>query len=283
MRSGDATGSGTALPADESAEPECTSPAVPGRQGLDSAEVELRRQLHGANTFAPLPTKSMLQFIGSAFEDPMLRILVAAAAISMLLGVHSGEYADGIAITVAVLIVVAVGAGNEWRAQRDYTALDQITSRELVKVTRDGTALSIDASEIVVGDLVELGLGDVVPADVHLTGTTGLIVDESQITGEPLSDKSLDDALFAGSRVLDGRGFGVVTAVGDATVFGSIRGEIGGTDRSTPLQERLERFAVWIGRVGSATAVLTFLALVSADLVRGTATAGFNLEFGELL
>lgn len=251
--------------------------------GLSVYEIERLRAAHGSNTYPPLPTKSILDFIFGAFQDPMLRILVAAAALSVVLGTQTGEYADGVAITVAVLVVVLVGVTNELRAQRDYTALDAITARRPTKVIRDGVAQQVDSSELVVGDLVELALGDVIPADMVISSTFGLSVDESQITGEPESSKSVGDNLFAGSRLLDGRGLGVVSTVGNETTFGRIRNEIGDTTRSTPLQERLGGFAKQVGRVGTAMAVLTFATLVVVDILRGDLVPGLTVDFGEAL
>ena len=203
-----------------------------------------------------------------AFSDPMVRVLLVAAALSIGVGAVEGHLLDGIAISVAVIIVTSVGTFNQLRAQRDYTALEEISSRELTRVIRDGKVAEIDSEELVTGDVVEVHVGDITPADMVFVGRSDLLVSEAQITGEPETTKADGDELFAGSRVLDGSGRGIVAAVGDETVFGRIRQELAREERSTPLEERLERFAKQIGIVGSAVAVITFIALIVSGLLR---------------
>ncbi|MGQ0616582.1 MAG: calcium-translocating P-type ATPase, PMCA-type [Acidimicrobiia bacterium] len=270
-----------------------TMPAEPDlHNGLSSAEVTASRDEYGSNAFSPLPTKSVWDFYRENFADPMLKILLACAAVSLALGAFTGHWIDGVAISVAVIVVTSVGTYNQVRAQGDYTALDALSSRERVRVIRDGAVVEIDGDELVRGDLLEINTGDVVPADCLYVRGSDLLVNEAAITGEPDTTKVEGDELFGSSRILDGSGRAVISGVGDATVFGKVRQEIGARDKTTPLQERLEVLAGKIGKFGTYAAVLTFSALVISGLVRGEASVdgetvaiefGFDTDFAEFL
>ncbi|MBA2644803.1 MAG: calcium-translocating P-type ATPase, PMCA-type, partial [Solirubrobacterales bacterium] len=252
--------------------------------GLTSAEVVQSRESYGTNAFSPLPMKTALDFFKENFADPMLKILLVCAAASLLLGFYTEDWIDGVAITVAVLIVTAVGTYNQVRAQRDYTALDAVSSKERVRVVRDGSVVEIDGDELVRGDVVEVNTGDIVPADARFVRGSDLLVNEAHITGEPDTWKAPGDELFGSSRVLDGSGRAVVSGVGDATVFGKVRREIGERDKTTPLQERLEDLAGKIGKFGTYAAVFTFVALVASGLLRDEVEQiGFNADTLEFL
>ncbi|MEM9465957.1 MAG: calcium-translocating P-type ATPase, PMCA-type [Actinomycetota bacterium] len=251
--------------------------------GLTDEQVAASRAANGSNEFAPLPKKTLWDFVKASFGDPMLRILVVAAAVTMALGSRNGEYEDGIAITIAVIVVVLVGTFNELRAQRDYAALEEVSSHQFVRVVRGGHIEEVDTAELVVGDVVEVNLGDVLAADVVFASGNPLTVNEAQITGEPETKKRPGDPLFASSRVLDGGGRAVVASVGDDTVFGKIRSEIQEGDTATPLQERLESFAGTIGKIGTGVAVFTLVALVGSDLIRGDLDFGTSIEFWEAM
>jgi P-type Ca2+ transporter type 2C len=237
--------------------------------GLSSAQVEDSRARSGTNTFSELPQKTVWDFLKEALADPMIRILMVAAVVSVVLGLATGEWIEGVAIVVAVAIVTAVGTINQLRAQSEYSALDAVAQRERVKVFRDGHVAEIEAEALVVGDVVELTTGDIVPADMVFARGADLLINEAHITGEPDTEKEEGEPLYGSSRILDGSGRGVVTSVGDATTFGKIRREIGEKDKTTPLQERLTGLAEQIGTGGKWAAVVTFFAFVISGFVTG--------------
>ncbi len=250
-------------------------------RGLSADEVVASAAKNGSNRFTPLPTKSPLDFVMAAFGDLMLRVLLVAAAVSVALGVRSGEYVDGVAICVAVLVVVVVGTLNELRAQRDYSALEDASAQEFVRVVRDGVVSEIDTTDLVVGDVIDVRLGDIVPADAIYGQGSELLVGEAQITGEPETAKLPGDELFASSKVLDGGGRAVVASVGDSTLFGKIRADVAREPMPTPLQERLEVFAGRIGVFGSVVAAFTFVALLGSELAGDELSLAWNIEFLE--
>ncbi len=259
------------------------TPQTDPRVGLSDDEVAASRTQYGSNAFTPLPTKSVWDFFSEAFQDPMLKILLACAAASLALGFVTNEWIDGIAIAIAVMIVTSVGTYNQMRAQRDYTSLDAAASKERVRVIRSSEVVDVDAEELVVGDVVEINTGDVVPADsIYLRGSE-LLVNEAHITGEPDTAKLVGDQLFGSSRVLDGSGRAVVTGVGDASVFGKVRMEIGARSKETPLEERLDDLAGKIGKGGTYAAIVTFVALIGSGLLRGEVDIAFDAAFAEFV
>ncbi|MBK7018072.1 MAG: calcium-translocating P-type ATPase, PMCA-type [Candidatus Microthrix sp.] len=260
--------------------------------GLDANQVEHSRRTHGSNSFSPLPTKSVGDFVVETFADPMLRILMICAALALVVGLASGEWVEGVAIICAIAVVSAVGVRNQLKAQRDYTALDAQSSSVLVRVIRNGRIEEIKSSDIVQGDIVELHTGDVAPADTVLVSDRDILVDEKHVTGEPDASKNQDDTVFAGSRVLDGSGRAVVAVVGDSTLLGEIRSQLGADRGATPLEARLDDLAKRIGRAGVGAAVFTALALIIGAAFRGEWThegittaleIGFNGETGKLV
>ncbi len=237
--------------------------------GLADQEVLLSRAEHGANSFAPLPTKSPIEFLIEAFKDPMVQILCVCAVLALVVGVSTGEWLEGIAILCAIVVVSAVGVRNQLKAQRDYSALDAQADMMATRVLRNGQITEVDAAELVVGDVLEINTGDVVPADSHLGRGTDLLVDEKHITGEPDNEKQVGDLIYAGSRVLDGSGRAVVGVVGDATLLGGIRSKLSAEREPTPLEERLDDLAKKVGRVGMAAAAVTAVALIVVAAIRG--------------
>ncbi|MGH9156025.1 MAG: cation-translocating P-type ATPase [Acidimicrobiales bacterium] len=259
------------------------TPTTDPRVGLTDDEVTASRASHGANAFTPLPTKSVWDFFSEAFQDPMLKILLVCAAASLALGFVTEEWIDGVAIAIAVLIVTGVGTYNQLRAQRDYTALDAAASKERVRVIRSGHVRDIDAEELVVGEVMEINTGDIVPADALYVRGGDILVNEAHITGEPDTTKFVGDQLFGSSRVLDGSGRAVVTGVGDTTVFGKVRMEIGERSKETPLEERLNDLAGKIGKGGTWAAIVTFVALIGSGLLRNEVDIALDAEFAEFV
>ncbi len=261
-------------------------------QGLTDVGVEESRRTHGTNAFAPLPTKSWVDFFKEALMDPMVQILIVCAVIAIVVGVIEQDPVEGIAIVAAIAVVTAVGVRNQLKAQRDYTALDAQSSAVQVRVIRGGRVVEVESSDLVVGDVLEINTGDVAPADVILAKGPEVLVDESHITGEPDAMKHIEDTIYAGSRILDGSGRAVIGVVGDKTLLGGIRSKLSADREVTPLEERLEVLAGRIGRVGMFAAGFTAIALIVGGLIRGeyvhdgittSFDFGFNGDTGELV
>jgi Ca2+-transporting ATPase len=204
--------------------------------------------------------------------------------------------AEGLAVMVAVALATGVSFYSEYKSGREFEVLNARTTEHTVKVVRDGQAATVPLDDVVVGDVVLLDTGDEVPADGRLLAATELHIDQSLLTGEsePV-EKSADAAeaaeVFRGTTAIQGIGRMVVTAVGDATQLGRLARSLsddGAGDRIreklnarlelTPLQQKLERLANLISRVGYVAAVAVFLAFLAADVARGRIAWPFDAD-----
>ena len=239
----------------------------------------MSRLEHGENVLTPPRRQSMWRLYLEKYQDPMVRILLVAAVVSLVLSFVKNDYIETIGIIAAVILATTVGFYFERDAARKFDVLTQLGEEQRVKVVRDGKIQEIPRREVVVGDTVIVETGDEVPADGLLFEATDLQVDESSLTGEPLTTKSLDhqkvsaypsDQLLRSSMVMNGTGRYVVTAVGDETEIGHVaRQATEITGVKTPLNLQLERLAKLISKVGSGVSIAAFVVfLVHAVLTQ---------------
>ena len=223
--------------------------------GLTGREVAEARVRFGWNELPrPRPPSRLLVFLRQ-FQSLLVGLLVAAALVALVLG----ETVDALAIALVLVLNALLGFVQEWRAETALEALRSMLSPTAVAV-RDGVETVIPARELVPGDLVLLGTGEVVPADLRLVTGSSMRVDESVLTGESAPvEKTVDGVeasgkLFAGTLLVEGRAEGVVTAIGQKTAFGDIAVLTASVDRKpTHLQRRLGELAAWLG--GAAVAI----------------------------
>jgi P-type Ca2+ transporter type 2C len=246
-----------------------------------------------------LPTKrqlSFLQLIWMTYNDPVLFLLTAAAAVSLAIGISQTfvtdhtpdnpplEWVEGVAILIAIFIIVVVGSVNDWEKQRQFRKLNKKQLEREVKVIRSGVSKLISISEVLVGDVVHLEPGDVIPADGILISGHNITCDESTATGESdLVHKSFGDEVFhglvdrtvsqdpvnpgpdpfilSGTTVREGIGTFLVTATGINSTYGRILMSLQDEPELTPLQARLNVLAKYIAIVGGVSALLLFVVL----------------------
>ena len=242
--------------------------------GLTSAEVLKRRAEHGSNELLEKAKKPAWILFISQFKDFMILVLMAAAVISGLIG----DMTDAIIILVIVILNSILGFVQEYRAEKAMEALKKMATLT-AQVLRDGVAVSLPSSEIVPGDIVLLEAGNAVPADLRLTETHTLRVDESALTGESVPvDKSsavieggelalgdLFNMAFKGTLVINGRGKGVVVSTGMRTEIGKIASMLQDAESVTPLQKRMADF----GRKLSYIILMICMLLLGVGLLRG--------------
>ncbi len=257
--------------------------AAPARPGLTAAEVVASRLRHGANVLTPPPRISWWREYLSKFNDPVIRILMIAAAIATLAGSLDGRVApEGIGIIVAVLLATFLAFWNEFRANKEFDILNKSNDDVAVKVVRGGSYTLVPRREVVVGDLMFVEVGEEVPADGKLVEAVGLLVNEAKLTGEaspvekevggtkPAGDAYGPDDLLRGTTVVDGYGLVEATAVGDGSEIGkTLRESSEETGDVSPLNRQLGSLSKVIGVVGFGVAVLTFAALVGRGAVTG--------------
>ena len=237
----------------------------------------MSRLEHGENVLTPPRRQSMWRLYLEKYQDPMVRILLVAAVVSLVLSFVKNDFIETIGIIAAVLLATTVGFIFERDAARKFDVLTQLGEEQRVKVVRDGTIVEIPRREVVVGDTVIVETGDEVPADGLLFEATDLQVDESSLTGEMLTEKSLDhqkvsaypsDQLLRSSMVMNGTGRYVVTAVGDATEIGHVaRQATEITGVKTPLNMQLDRLAKLISKIGSGVSIAAFLVFLIHDIL----------------
>lgn len=225
--------------------------------GLNSNEVSRRLERYGANELAEKKQISMAQKIIAQFKDVMVLILVAASVLSAFLG----DYIEAAVILAIVVINAVLGLIQEGRAEKALEALKKMSSPQ-AKVKRDGAIKQVDSSQIVLGDIVVIEAGDLVPADIRLVESQSLKAEEASLTGESLAvekqaaellqeDVGIGDRsnmLFMGTAITYGRGVGIVCATGSATEIGKISDKLQEIeDDPTPLQISLNQLGKWLG------------------------------------
>ena len=253
------------------------------QQGLTAAEVLQSRLEHGENVLTPPKQQSKWRLYLEKYEDPMVRILLVAALVSLVLSFVKQDFVETLGIIAAINLATTVGFYFECDAARRFSILTQMGEEQSVKVMRDGRLQEIPRREIVVGDIVIVETGDEVPADGKLLEATDLQVDESSLTGELLTNKEPHplqrdgkeaypkDLLLRSSMVMAGRGCYQVTAVGDETEIGHVaRQATEITGVKTPLNIQLDRLAKLISKVGSAIACTSFLLFLGHDILTNT-------------
>ncbi len=158
-------------------------------KGLSEALVLESRRQHGSNVLTPPARRSLWQLYLEKYDDPIVRILLVAAAVSLCLAFVSGQFVETVGIILAVLFATTVGFYFERDAAKKFDVLTQLGEEQAVKVLRDGQVAEIPRRDVVVGDVVLVEAGDEVPADGELLTATALQVDESALTGEPFAEK----------------------------------------------------------------------------------------------
>jgi Ca2+-transporting ATPase len=239
-----------------------------GDRGLEAAEVARRQERYGPNQLAEEPPPSALSVLLRQVRSPLIYILIAATAVTLLLR----EFLDAAVIAAVVVINSTIGFVQERRAERAVRALTEMAA-STARVVRGRQEREVDSRELVPGDVVLLEPGVRMPADARLTRVTGLEMDESLLTGEsrPVRKRAAvlpeDTELaerrnmaYTGAVVTSGRGRGVVVATGADTELGAIAGMIRREPvTATPLQERMARFARLIGLAVAVGAVVAFV------------------------
>lgn len=252
-------------------------------QGLTNQQVEESRRQHGDNLLTPPQKVSLWRLFLEKFDDPIIRILLVAWLLSMIIaGVHCwGPEQEGfkaflepIGIFSAILLATGVGFFFEVRANKAFEVLNTVDDDTQVKVIREGNIRQIPKKEVVVGDIVMLETGEEIPADGQLLEAVSMQVNESTLTGEPVTNKTIREEDFdeeatypsnevmRGTSVVDGHGVMRVDHVGDATAYGKVyEGSHIDNNIDTPLQIQLKGLANVISKVGYSVAGFTFIAL----------------------
>ncbi len=257
------------------------------KDGLSSEEANQRLLKNGKNKLKEEEKQTLLQRFFTQLKDPMLIILLMAAAVSAITGMLAGEceWAEVIIILVVVLLNAILGVIQESKAEEAIEALQTMTAATC-KVMRDGKMQVIHADEVVVGDVVLLEAGDSVAADGRIIENASLKIEEAALTGESVPVNKIIDVLglkdgqeniplgdrknmcYMGSTVVYGRGKIVITQTGMDTEMGKIAGALTQTkEEQTPLQKKLDELGVMLSKMvlGICVFIFVFNLLMEGD------------------
>ncbi|KAL4916213.1 hypothetical protein BDW62DRAFT_202890 [Aspergillus aurantiobrunneus] len=280
---------------------DATPPPMPSRADTTPHKQEEnayfdRKRVFGSNKLPEKKTKGILELAWLAYNDKVLILLTVAAVISLALGIYQSltaepgeprvQWVEGVAIIVAILIVVVVGAANDWQKERQFVKLNKKKEDRMVKVVRSGKMTEVSIHDILVGDLMHLEPGDLVPVDGIYVGGHNIKCDESSATGEsdvlrksPAQDvygaierheslAKLDPFIVSGAKVSEGVGMFLVTAVGVHSTYGKTMMSLQDEGQTTPLQTKLNILAEYIAKLGLAAGLLLFVVLFIKFLVQ---------------
>ena len=257
---------------------------INSNSGLSDEQVGQSRKRCGLNVLTPPRRISLWKLYLDKYRDPIIQILLVAALISLVLAFIEHNFMETTGIFVAVFLATTVGFYFERDAAKKFHILTALSEEQPVKVRRNGRVIEIPRRDVVVDDIVLIEVGDEVPADGVLLSCTDLQINESSLTGEPMTEKLLEgggDGAYArnvvlrSTMVMNGRGEFRVTAVGDATEIGKVAAK--STEQTavkTPLYVQLDKLATVISKVGSIVSVAAFVLFLGHDILTNPVWGG---------
>ncbi len=257
---------------------------INSNSGLSDEQVGQSRKRCGLNVLTPPRRISLWKLYLDKYRDPIIQILLVAALISLVLAFIEHNFMETTGIFVAVFLATTVGFYFERDAAKKFHILTALSEEQPVKVRRNGRVIEIPRRDVVVDDIVLIEVGDEVPADGVLLSCTDLQINESSLTGEPMTEKSLKEGgdgayarnvVLRSTMVMNGRGEFRVTAVGDATEIGKVAAK--STEQTavkTPLYVQLDKLATMISKVGSIVSVAAFVLFLGHDILTNPVWGG---------
>lgn len=254
-----------------------------------------RRHAYSDNRLPPRKPKPFIRLVWDAFNDKLMFLLTFSAVVSLALGIYQSvnpsepganvEWVEGVTIVIAILIILMATATNDWQKNRKFEKLNKKKAERFVNVIRSGKIHNISTFDILVGDLVRLETGDVIPADGVLVEGFDVECDESSTTGESdliekspwnnphpseqtLRPSNIDPFILSGSKVANGVGTFVTTAVGINSSYGRVLMSLRDVPQETPLQQKLGSLAKYILLFGTMFGIVFFFILFVRFLVR---------------
>jgi Ca2+-transporting ATPase len=267
------------------------------RSGTPDEAFYDRKRVFKDNRLPEKKGKSLLQLMWITYNDKVLILLSIAAAISLAVGLyqtfgtsHDGtpkvEWVEGVAIIAAIVIVVVVGSLNDWQKERQFVKLNKKKEDRDVNVVRSGRTQAISIFDVLVGDVMHLEPGDMIPVDGIFIDGHNVKCDESQTTGEsdlirkhPADQvyaaienhdslRKMDPFIISGAQVTEGVGTFLVTSTGVNSSYGKTLMSLREDPEVTPLQSKLNTLAEYIAKLGGAAGLLLFIVLFIEFLVR---------------
>lgn len=254
------------------------------KTGIEGSAQDIisRAERYGSNKQQPRKIKTLWELVIENFEDTILQILCVAAVVSLAIGVWKDGWAhgwiDGSSIMLAIVIITAITAGNNYIKEKQFQELQQKQDEATAIVIRNGHTTTIDAEELVVGDLIQIENGKTLPADAILVTSIDMTASEGSLTGESIAlnkehltpqnyEQNPNPFLLGTTLIQTGTGRAIVGCVGPNTRAGQAERILDIESELTPLQKKLETIANQIGTLGVYVAILTFIAMTVRLLV----------------
>ena len=259
------------------------------KHGISTLSLENRKSHFGSNKIYVKPPPNFADFCIEAISDKMIIILIISSIVEISIslfnmffkGENNADYLDGVSIIIAVVVVVLVGSITNYQKEMKFHSLNDFEKQSAkYNVIRNGVNQYVISEQLLVGDLIKINYGEILPADMILVEGNGLKIDESSLTGESdsvskkiyeecleeLNNKKKEPSsnlLFCGTNVVEGNGSGIIIATGKHSQKGIIKGTIDNAqeENKTPLENKLNTIADFIGYFGLGSAVVTFIAL----------------------
>ena len=248
--------------------------------GLTDAQVAESRKKHGSNVLTPPKRASLWALYIDKYRDPIIQILLVAAAVSLIFSFIDGEFLETLGIFLAIILATTIGFYFERDAAKKFDVLTTLGEEQPVKVRRNGQTTTVARKDVVPGDLMVIEVGDEIPADGLLLQSSDLQIDESSLTGEPIINKHATpevaeeeatyptNMVLRSTMVMNGSALARVTAIGDNTEIGKVAHKATElTAVKTPLNQQLDRLAKLISKVGSAVAITAFVVFLAHDML----------------
>ena len=277
------------------------------KNGISS--IENREEVFGSNKIFIKPLPSFYSFLKEALSDKMIIILIISSIVEIGISLfnifiknesNNMEWLDGISIIIAIIVVVMVGSITNYKKEMKFHDLNNFENENTkYDVIRNGITQELHTYDILVGDLIKIYSGDILPADILLIEGNNIKIDESSLTGESNSvkknsyqkcleeinsgnKKPSSNILLCGTNVIEGNGTGIVLAIGEYSQKGIIRGTIDNAqeDNKTPLEIKLNSIADLIGYFGLGSALVTFIALIIQLIIEYFKTAEMSFSEG---
>ena len=277
------------------------------KNGISS--IDNREEFFGSNKIFMKPLPSFYSFLKEALSDKMIIILIISSIVEIGISLfnifiknesNNMDWLDGISIIIAIIVVVMVGSVTNYKKEMKFHDLNIFENQNTkYEVIRNGNIQELHSDDLLVGDLIKIYSGDILPADILLTEGNNLQIDESSLTGESTSVKKnsykiclqefksgnnnpSSNILLCGTNVIEGNGSGIVIAIGEYSQKGIIRGTIDNAqeDNKTPLEIKLNSIADLIGYFGLCSAVVTFIALIIQLIIEYFKSAEMSFSEG---
>jgi P-type Ca2+ transporter type 2C len=275
-----------------------TSGTASSSAGITNNSFSDRKRVFKDNRLPQKKSKTIWELAWIAYNDKVLILLTIAAVVSLAIGILQSarprpgdkaahvEWVEGVAIVVAIVIVVTVGAANDWQKERQFVKLNRKKEERFVKVIRSGKSREVSVYDVLVGDIMHLEPGDLIPVDGIFIEGHNVKCDESSATGEsdvikkmPADEvfraienheylNKMDPFILSGGKVSEGVGTFLVTSVGVYSSYGKTMMSLQDEGQTTPLQSKLNVLAEYIAKLGLAAGLLLFIVLFIKFLVQ---------------